>query len=103
MTLSRLKAISPLDGRYQALCQPLTDKVSEYGLHYFRLIVEIKWLQMMALIPEIKEVPALAPADIAFLDSLIENFNEESALRIITIEATTNHDVKAVEYYIKEK
>jgi adenylosuccinate lyase len=103
MTLSRLKAMSPLDGRYQALCQPLTDKVSEYGLHYFRLIVEIKWLQMMALIPEIKEVPALAPADIAFLDSLIENFNEESALRIITIEATTNHDVKAVEYYIKEK
>ena len=103
MNLSALSAISPIDGRYGSKTAPLREIFSEYGLVKYRVIVEIRWLQKLAAHPAIAEVPAFSPEATAILDHLANNFNEGDAQRIKDIEKTTNHDVKAVEYFIKEK
>lgn len=98
-----LMAISPLDGRYQNKCQELAPCFSEFGLMRARVQVEVKWLQALAATDGIEELAALKDADTDALDSLYRNFDLVDAQRIKDIEATTNHDVKAVEYFIKEK
>lgn len=103
MKLSALTAISPIDGRYAAKTTSLRPWFSEYGLIYQRVVVEIRWLQALATCAEIPEVPALSADANAFLEQLIHNFDVDKAERIKTIERTTNHDVKAVEYFLKEQ
>tara|TARA_Y100001001_G_C7985661_1_gene301056 strand:- start:313 stop:1677 length:1365 start_codon:yes stop_codon:yes gene_type:complete len=103
MELSSLTAVSPVDGRYGSKTIDLRPVFSEYGLIRARVEVEIRWLQRLAAHEGIAEVPAFSAAANAQLDSIVADFSEEDAQRIKTIEATTNHDVKAVEYFIKEK
>jgi adenylosuccinate lyase len=102
-TLSALTAISPIDGRYRGKCASLTDYFSEFALIKYRVKVEIKWLQMLANTPGITELESLNAADTKILDDVVVNFSLADAQQVKTIEATTNHDVKAVEYFIKEK
>ena len=103
MELSALTAISPLDGRYGNKTIPLRAIFSEYGLIRARVEVEIRWLQRLADHDAISEVPAFSANTNAQLNDIVSNFSEADAQRIKDIEATTNHDVKAVEYFIKEK
>lgn len=103
MELSALTAISPLDGRYGNKTIPLRAIFSEYGLIRARVEVEIRWLQRLADHDAIKEVPAFSATTNAQLNDIVTHFSEADAQRIKDIEATTNHDVKAVEYFIKEK
>ncbi len=103
MELSALTALSPTDGRYASKTAVLRPWFSEYGLIYHRVLVEIRWLQMLAAHPQISEVPTFSADTNAFLESILSNFGETDALRVKAIERTTNHDVKAVEYYLKEK
>ena len=103
MTLTTLNAISPVDGRYHSKTTALQAYFSEYGLIRYRLIVEIRWLQRLAENPGIKEVPALTASANNFLDALIANFDEGEAAIVKDKESVTNHDVKAVEYYLKGK
>ena len=103
MELSQLTAISPIDGRYGAKTDALRPIFSEYGLIRHRVIVEIRWLQALAAHENIKEVPALGGHAERVLNDIIESFNEQDAQRVKNIERTTNHDVKAVEYFLKEK
>ena len=103
MELSALSAISPIDGRYGSKTASLRGVFSEYGLIKSRVTVEVRWLQAMAAHPEITEVPAFDDDAQALLDSIVANFSEADAQAVKTIEATTNHDVKAVEYFIKNK
>ena len=103
MELSALSAISPIDGRYGSKTTALRPVFSEFGLIRARVEVEIRWLQRLAAHEAITEVPAFSAEANALLDSIVANFSEENALRIKKIEATTNHDVKAVEYFIKEQ
>ena len=103
MELTSLNAISPIDGRYGSKTNVLRRSVSEYGLLRMRVIVEVRWLQALAKHPQIVEVPALSNEANALLDQLAENFSEADAQAIKDIEKTTNHDVKAVEYFIKNK
>jgi adenylosuccinate lyase len=100
---SPLLALSPLDGRYAAKIETLRPIFSEFGLMHRRVRVELDWLLALADEPKIGEVPALSAAARAALLAIGETFSEEDAARIKTIERTTNHDVKAVEYFIKEK
>ncbi|OCG54942.1 adenylosuccinate lyase [Gilliamella sp. Choc6-1] len=103
MELSSLTALSPIDGRYGDKTIELRTIFSEYGLLKYRVQVEIRWLQKLASQAEILEVPALSQLALDHLNKIIEQFNEKDALRIKEIEKTTNHDVKAVEYFLKEK
>ena len=103
MQLSPITAISPLDGRYESKVQELRAIFSEYGLMRFRVQVELTWLKMLAACPQIKEVPEFSSEAIAFIDNIIENFSIEDAEDIKRREAVTNHDVKAVEYFLKDK
>lgn len=103
MELSALTAVSPVDGRYGEKVSPLRAIFSEFGLLKFRVQVEVRWLQKLASTAEIKEVPAFDADANAYLDKIVAEFSEEDAARIKTIERTTNHDVKAVEYFLKEK
>ncbi len=103
MELSALTAVSPVDGRYGSKTADLRAVFSEFGLIRFRVQVEIRWLQQLASHPQIQEVPALSAEANALLDTLVDNFSVEHAERIKEIERTTNHDVKAVEYFIKEQ
>uniref|UniRef100_A0A6V7KCC5 Adenylosuccinate lyase n=1 Tax=Bracon brevicornis TaxID=1563983 RepID=A0A6V7KCC5_9HYME len=103
MELSSLTAVSPIDGRYCDKVSTLRAIFSEFGLLKFRVQVEVRWLQKLAACAEIKEVPAFDADANAFLDKIVAEFNETDAARIKTIELTTNHDVKAVEYFLKEK
>ncbi|MBD2810336.1 adenylosuccinate lyase [Xenorhabdus sp. Vera] len=103
MELSSLTAVSPIDGRYGDKVSALRAIFSEFGLLKFRVQVEVRWLQKLAATAEIKEVPAFGADANAYLDEIITNFNEQDALRIKEIERITNHDVKAVEYFLKEK
>jgi len=103
MELSSLTAVSPIDGRYGDKVSTLRGIFSEYGLLKFRVQVEVRWLQKLANCAEIKEVPPFDDQANAFLDALAANFSVEDAARIKTIERTTNHDVKAVEYFLKER
>lgn len=103
MELSSLTAVSPIDGRYGDKVTALRPIFSEYGLLKFRVQVEVRWLQKLAACAEIREVPAFDADANAFLDKIVAEFSEQDAQRIKTIERTTNHDVKAVEYFLKEK
>ena len=103
MELTSLNAISPVDGRYGSKTADLRSIFSEFGLIRHRVLVEIRWLQALANQPEIAEVPALSEHANNILNGITDNFTEEDAQRIKNIERTTNHDVKAVEYFLKEK
>ena len=103
MDLSALTAVSPLDGRYGDKCTALRPIFSEFGLLRFRVEVEVRWLQQLASHPGIPEVPAFSADANAVLDAIVSGFSEADAARIKAIERTTNHDVKAVEYFLKEK
>jgi len=103
MELSSLTAISPIDGRYGDKTRDLRVVFSEYGLIRHRVLVEVRWLRMLADHPGIVEVPALNQHAVNLLENIAENFSVEDAQRVKNIERTTNHDVKAVEYFLKEK
>lgn len=103
MTNFALTAISPVDGRYASKVEELRPIFSEYGLIRFRVQVEVRWLQALAKHPQIEEVPALSTAANERLNAIVDNFSEADAQRVKDIEKTTNHDVKAVEYFLKEK
>ena len=103
MELSSLTAISPIDGRYGSKCTDLRPIFSEFGLIKHRILVEVRWLQALATDKSITEVPALSEHANNILNNIADNFSEEDAHRIKNIERTTNHDVKAVEYFLKEK
>ncbi|MCT9460181.1 adenylosuccinate lyase [Acinetobacter baumannii] len=101
--MNALTALSPLDGRYASKCDALRPFLSEFGLIHARVTVEVRWLQALSKRPEIVEVAPFSAETNATLDAIVSNFSEEDANRIKEIERTTNHDVKAVEYFLKEK
>jgi adenylosuccinate lyase len=101
--LNTLTALSPLDGRYASKCDALRPYLSEFGLIAARVTVEVRWLQSLANHPQISELAPFSAETNAALDAIVTNFSEADAERIKTLEATTNHDVKAVEYFLKEK
>jgi adenylosuccinate lyase len=103
MELSALSAISPVDGRYGSKVKSLRPIFSEFGLIKYRVTVEVRWLQKLAATSAIAEVPTFTAQANEVLNQIVTNFSEEDALSIKKIEATTNHDVKAVEYFLKEK
>jgi adenylosuccinate lyase len=103
MSNHALTALSPLDGRYASKVEALRPIFSEFGLMHRRVQVEIAWLLALAAEPKIAELPPFEAAQVATLQAIAENFSEADGERIKAIEATTNHDVKAVEYFIKEK
>ena len=103
LELGSLTAVSPIDGRYARATTPLRNICSEYGLIRFRVLVEVRWLQRLSQNKQVAEVPPFTDATNKLLDDIVENFNEADAQRVKDIEATTNHDVKAVEYFLKEK
>lgn len=102
-TLTALNAISPVDGRYGNKTIALRKIFSEFGLIRFRVEVEVRWLQQLSRHAGIAEVPAFSAATNQFLDKIVSEFNEQDAQAIKNIERTTNHDVKAVEYFLKNK
>ena len=103
MKIDTLKTLSPLDGRYYEANNDLRDILSEYGLIHYRIKVEIEWFIHLSKQKTIPELPKLTIKDSSYLTDLINNFTEKDALEIKKIEKKTNHDVKAVEYYLKEK
>ncbi len=103
MELSALTAVSPVDGRYGRATTDLRLIFSEYGLIRHRVLVEVRWLQMLSDHAGISEVPPFSEHANQILNHLVERFDEEDAQRVKAVERTTNHDVKAVEYFIKEK
>lgn len=103
MTISTLTAISPIDGRYRARTEVLSDYFSEYALIRYRVLVEVRWLQQLAAHPGVPEAPELSANARTRLDKLVSEFTVRDAERVKDIERTTNHDVKAVEYFIKER
>jgi adenylosuccinate lyase len=102
LPLSDLTAVGPLDGRYASKVQALRGVFSEYGLIKKRVEVEIRWLQQLSKREDIAEVPAFSPETQQYLDSLVDNFSLEDAITIKKTEAVTKHDVKSVEYFVKE-
>ena len=102
-TLSALTALSPLDGRYHGKLGVLRDCFSEQALIRQRVRVEVEWLKALSAEPALQEVPPFSTATLAELDALVKNFSEADGERVKAIEATTNHDVKAVEYLLKER
>lgn len=103
LELSSLTAVSPIDGRYGSKTKQLRAFASEYGLIYHRVLVEIRWFQFLAAQPDIDELPPLSTAANGVLERVINDFSILDAQRVKAIEKTTNHDVKAVEYFVKEK
>ena len=103
MKVSPLRALSPADGRYATKVDDLRDILSEYGLIRYRVLVEVRWLQCLADEPSIGELAAPSSVMKDVLNDLVDNFSLDDAERVKAIEATTNHDVKAVEYFIREK
>lgn len=103
MSFNTLTSLSPLDGRYAAKVDALRDHFSEYGLIRRRLQVEIEWLKALAAEPHFKEIPAFSASTITALDRLVSEFGPEHAAEVKEIEAVTNHDVKALEYWIKKR
>ena len=103
MQHSTLTALSPLDGRYANKVAELRPIFSEFGLIKARVLVEVRWLQMLAAHSDIQEVASLSAEANAFLDAIVDNFSEADAQAVKDIEKTTNHDVKAVEYFLKEQ
>lgn len=103
MQLNALTAISPVDGRYGSKTVDLRNYFSEFGLIKYRVMVEVRWLQQLAATAQITEVPALSDNANLVLNNIVDNFSLSDAERVKEIERTTNHDVKAVEYLLKEK
>ncbi len=103
MELSPLTAVSPIDGRYGAKTADLRPLFSEFGLIHHRVLVEVEWLKALAAHPGITEIAPFSDHARGILDGLVARFTEEDAQRVKNIERTTNHDVKAVEYFLKEK
>lgn len=103
MNLSTMTALSPLDGRYASQTEPLRNLFSEYGLMKARIKVELEWLKMLAAEPGIEEVPPFSDNTLREIDDIISNFSVEHAQAVKAIEARTNHDVKAIEYWLKER
>lgn len=103
MQFTALTALSPIDGRYQDKVSALRPIFSEFGLLKYRVTVEVRWLQKLASHPQIQEVPPFSAEANAYLNKIVSEFSLADAERIKTIERTTNHDVKAVEYFLKEK
>lgn len=101
--LSALTAVSPIDGRYGSKTADLRSYFSEFGLIYFRVKVELRWFAYLAAQPEILELPELGATESAFLESILTDFSLADAQIVKDFEKTTNHDVKAVEYFIKQK
>ncbi len=102
-TLTKLTALSPLDGRYHNKVDALRAYFSEFGLIRFRVLIEIEWFKALSMQTDIPEISPFSASTVARLDALNANFSEADALAIKTIESTTNHDVKAVEYWLREK
>ncbi len=102
-TLTKLTALSPLDGRYHGKVEPLRDYFSEFGLIRFRVLIEIEWLKALAAQPDIAEIAAFSAATLTQLDEINRNFSEADAAAIKAIERVTNHDVKAVEYWLRDQ
>jgi len=103
MTFNKLTSISPIDGRYSDKTGPLKTIFSEFGLIKYRLLVEVRWLEAMSKNSEISEVPLFSSEANKKLLAIADNFSIEDARAIKEIEKTTNHDVKAIEYFLKEK
>ncbi len=103
MILTALTAISPLDGRYHGQINSLRTYYSEFGLIYYRVLIEIEWLKALSLEVGIPEIEPFSAATLAYFDQLIAQFSEADAEQIKTIEKRTNHDVKAIEYWLREK
>ncbi|MDP2759139.1 MAG: adenylosuccinate lyase [Sideroxyarcus sp.] len=103
MSLSALTALSPLDGRYHQKVETLRPHFSEFGLIRYRLLVEVEWLKALSAEPAIAELPPFSVATIALLDQLAAGFGVADAEQIKAIERRTNHDVKAIEYWLREK
>src|SRR5574343_820422 len=103
MNLTTLTALSPLDGRYSGQAEPLRATFSEYGLMKARITVELEWLKMLAAEPGIEEVKPFSDATIREIDDVIANFSVQHGEEVKAIEARTNHDVKAIEYWLKER
>jgi adenylosuccinate lyase len=103
VTLSELTALSPVDGRYARQGAPLRNLLSEYGLIRHRVIVEIRWLEALAACEGVPEVAPFNDSELAYLRAISDQFSESDAMRIKQIEARTNHDVKAVEYFLRER
>jgi adenylosuccinate lyase len=103
MDLTSLTAVSPVDGRYARKTENLRPIFSEFGLIRHRVLVEVRWLQALAAREDITEISALSEHANAILNGIVDRFSEEDAQRVKNIERTTNHDVKAVEYFLKEK
>lgn len=103
MKVSALKALSPADGRYSSKVNNLRDIFSEYGLIRYRVLVEVRWLQCLADEPSVAELAPLSSVMKDVLNHIVDDFSQDDAERVKNIEATTNHDVKAVEYFIRER
>ncbi len=103
MELHRLRAIAPADGRYADKVEPLRDLCSEFGLIRFRVQVEVRWLQYLADTPVITELPPFSSVMKRVLNDVVDNFSADDALKVKAIEATINHDVKAVEYFLRDR
>ena len=101
--MNTLTALSPIDGRYASKVDSLRPYLSEFGLIHARVTVEVRWLQTLANHADIHEIQPFSAATNERLDAIVANFSEADAMRIKDIERTTNHDVKAVEYFLKEK
>ena len=101
--LSTLTAVSPVDGRYARRTAALRGMTSEYALIGWRVHVEVAWFKHLAGEPAIAELPPLSPAASQYLDDIVTDFDPEAAAAVKAFERTTNHDVKAVEYYVKER
>jgi len=97
-----IKSLTPLEGRYGAITQPLGDYFSEWALIKYRIHVEVEWLIAMSTNAAFAEIRQFTPEETIFLRNLVKNFDEPAALRIKEIERTTNHDVKAIEYFLRE-
>jgi adenylosuccinate lyase len=103
MALTSLTALSPLDGRYYDKVAPLREHFSELGLIRLRVLIEIEWLKALAREPALAEVPAFSAGTIAELDAVAANFSEAEGAKVKAIEEKTNHDVKAIEYFLRER
>ena len=103
MALSPLTALSPLDGRYSGKVEPLRLFFSEFGLIRLRIRIEVEWLKALAAEPKIREVPRFSATTLKRLDAIVDEFSEADGVAVKTIEARTNHDVKAIEYFLKKR
>ena len=103
MPLSALTALSPLDGRYRDKVSRLSDYFSEFGLIRYRILVEVEWLKALCDAKALDDIPSLSPATVQQLDAVVRDFSVIDAEAVKQIEARTNHDVKAIEYWLKEK